>query len=147
MAKQSSKPVPKKTSKPAQKSTTSRTSKQTRKGKKVIERGTFLSVWLILIAAHSFLAIFLILYLMKQPDAPSRSWLITGLVLLSGAKVISVLALWYWKRWGLYLYLGTIIGLTVIGLLLTGMLLIVFNEFLPLVITGWLLRGKLEYFS
>ena len=42
----------KQTSKPAQKSTTSRTSKQTRKGKKVIERGTFLSVWLILIARN-----------------------------------------------------------------------------------------------
>lgn len=147
MAKQSSKTAQRKTSKPASRATASRPAKQTRKGKRVIERGTALSVWLILVAAHSFLAIFLVLYLMKQPDSPTRDWLVTGLILLSGAKAVSVLAIWYWKRWGLYLYLGSVIGLTVIGLVMTGMLLYIFNEFLPLAITGWLLRGKLDNFS
>jgi uncharacterized membrane protein (DUF2068 family) len=103
---------------------------------------------LILIVIHSFLASFATLSMMRTPDAVSRQWLITLLLLFTAAKAIAALGMWEWKQWGLYLYVVAVLGTMGITLVLTSFLIYgIFWEAIPLLITGWLLRGKQEYFD
>lgn len=111
------------------------------------ERGTWLSVWLILIILHSILSVILIIDLTKQPDATTLPWYLSLLFIAAVAKIVAAVAIWLWERWGLYLYAGAILVSTIIGILMTGTLLIVFNDVLPLAILGYLLRNKWDYFN
>ncbi len=111
------------------------------------ERGTWLSVWLILIILHSILTVILIIDLTKQPDATTLPWYLSLLFIAAVAKIVAAVAIWLWERWGLYLYAGAILVSTIIGILMTGTLLIVFNDVLPLAILGYLLRNKWDYFN
>ena len=111
------------------------------------ERGTWLSIWLILIILHSILSVILIIDLTKQPNADTLPWYLSLLFLAAVAKIVAAVAIWLWEKWGLYLYAGAIIVSTIIGILLTGTLLIVFNDVLPLAILGYLLRNKWDYFN
>jgi hypothetical protein len=111
------------------------------------ERGTWLSIWLILIILHSILSVILIIDLTKQPDATTLPWYLSLLFIAAVAKIVAAVAIWLWERWGLYLYAGAILVSTIIGILMTGTLLIVFNDVLPLAILGYLLRNKWDYFN
>lgn len=112
------------------------------------ERGTVFSIWLILIVIHGFVIVYLTLAAMNQPEGISRDLLVTGLLIFSAAKVIAALGIWFWKQWGLYLYVVGVLGTMAISLVLTSFLIWgVFYEAIPLLITGWFLRGKLQYFE
>jgi hypothetical protein len=111
------------------------------------ERGTWLSLWLILILLHGLLASGLIWYLRSQRNDPSPSWVLIILFLLALADIVAALAAWNWKKWGLWLYaISTAVGI-VIGLILTASQLIVFHDIIPLVILGFLVRDKRDYFT
>jgi hypothetical protein len=112
-----------------------------------VERGIGLTIWLALLVIQSALGIYLILDLNNRPDDPSRPYLLAALFILSAAKLIGVLGIWLWKRWGLYTYAVSVIGMAIIGLMLTGTGLMIFYELLPVAITGWLVREKLQYFQ
>jgi hypothetical protein len=112
-----------------------------------VERGIGLTIWLALLVFQSALGIVLILDLTNRPDDPSRPYLLAALFILSAVKLIGVLGIWLWKRWGLYTYAGAVVGIAIIGLMLTGTALMVFYELLPVAITGWLVREKLQHFQ
>jgi hypothetical protein len=112
-----------------------------------IERSTGLTIWLALLVIQSAIGIILIMDLTNRPEDPSRPYLFTALFVLSAAKLVGVLGIWLWKRWGLYAYAGAVVGIAIIGLALTGTALMVFFELLPVAITGWLLREKMQYFQ
>jgi hypothetical protein len=112
------------------------------------KRGTGWSIWLILIVIHSFVVAFITLSMMKTPEGVTRQWLVIALLLFTAAKAIAALGMWEWKQWGLYLYVIAVLGSMGITLLMTSFLIWgVFWEAIPLLITGWLLRGKQEYFD
>jgi hypothetical protein len=118
------------------------------KSSKKPKRGTGWSIWLILIVIHSFIASFATLSLMKTPDAVTRQWLVAALLIFPAAKAIAALGMWEWKTWGLYLYVIAVLGTMGVALVLTSFLIWgIFYEAIPLLITGWLLRGKQQYFD
>ena len=112
-----------------------------------VERGTGLTIWLALLVIQSALGIILIMDLTNRPEDPSRPYLLAALFVLSAAKLLGVLGIWLWKRWGLYAYAGAVVGIAIIGLALTGTALMIFYELLPVAITGWLLREKMQDFQ
>ncbi len=112
-----------------------------------LERGTGLTIWLALLVFQSVLGIVLIMDLTNRPEDPSRPYLLAALFVLSAVKLGGLLGIWLWKRWGLYAYAGTEVGIAILGLALTGTALMVFYELLPVAITGWLLREKMQYFQ
>jgi lipoprotein signal peptidase len=116
------------------------------KKKKVVkkERGTLLLIALILIVVHSLVAAILYSTLKSSPDI-QRPWLITMMVVHFLANVAAAAGIYFWKKWGLYLYSASAIIALVAGLLAVGMLS-VFYMVLPIVILGWLLRTKWDYF-
>jgi len=112
------------------------------------KRGTGWSIWLIIIVIHAFVVAFATLSLMKSPEGVTRDWLIVGLLIFTAAKAIAALGMWNWKTWGLYMYVIAVLGTMGIALVLTSYLIWgVFYEAIPLLITGWLLRGKQQYFE
>ena len=96
------------------------------------ERGTWLSIWLILIMIHGVLATYLVLDFLKQQYAPFRPIIIASLIFISVAAIISAIAIWFWKKWGLYLYvIATIVGMAT-HLVMTGSLLVLFYDIIPI---------------
>lgn len=118
------------------------------KTSKMTKRGTGWSIWLILIVIHSFVASFATLSMMRTPEGVTRQWLVIALLIFTAAKAIAALGMWEWKTWGLYLYVVAVLGTMGVALVLTSyMIWAVFYEAIPLLITGWLLRGKQQYFN
>jgi hypothetical protein len=62
------------------------------------------------------------------------------------ANVVAAVGIWYWKKWGPYVYAYSAILALVIGLVTVGVWS-VFYMVLPVAILGWLLRTKWDYFS
>ena len=112
-----------------------------------IERGFWLSLVLILIMIHSIFSVWFVYNAQQASDATSTQWLIGALVLVAIAKFIAAIAIWNWKKWGLYIFAVSVVASVIIGLLLTGTWLIVFNEVLPLAILGWFIRDKWPNFG
>ena len=111
------------------------------------ERGPWLSVWLVLIALHSLLTVWLVLDLRKGPDTVAMPYLVAGIFIFALARLAGAVGIWIWKKWGLYAYIIGVVGSMVVGLILTGSILIVFNDILPLAILGWLLKDKYSNFA
>ncbi|MGB2909578.1 MAG: hypothetical protein WBD56_13230 [Anaerolineales bacterium] len=112
-----------------------------------VERGFWLSLVLILIMIHSIFSIWFVYNAQQDPNAMTTPWLIGALVLVAIAKFFAAIAIWNWKKWGLYLFAVSVVVSVIIGLMLTGWWLIVFNEVLPLAILGWLIRDKWSNFG
>ena len=102
------------------------------------ERGTWLSIWLIIIMVHGIIATILVLYLRQQEHITRFPWALPALLALSLVDIVAGIGAWYWKKWGLTLYaVSTVVGI-VVGLIVTASQLIVFHDIIPLVILGFL---------
>jgi lipoprotein signal peptidase len=122
--------------------------KKSNKSSQKPKRGTGWMIWLILIVIHSFVVSFITLTLLRTPEGTTRQWLVIFLLIFTAAKAVAALGMWEWKQWGLYLYVIAVLGSMGITLVLTSFLIWgVFWEAIPLLITGWLLRGKQQYFD
>ena len=109
------------------------------------KRGTFLSVLIVIIFLHAFLA-----YASLQDEyANARSWVIPLLGVLSLVDIVAAVGMWNWKKWALYLYGIACIASSAVHLMLTGSLLVVFHDLLPLAILGYVinLHGKNKLFD
>jgi hypothetical protein len=106
--------------------------------------GKALKIWLILLFIQNALGVVLILDLINRPADPARPYLLAGLFFFSVIQLAGVFAIWFRPSWGFYAYAGAVIGTTSIGLVLTGSILIVFYELLPVAITGWLFKEHLR---
>ncbi len=117
------------------------------KGKQIQhkERGTWLTIALIIIILHGILgAIFY--YAVRTDPNIDRIWLVGLMILHWVLNVVAAIGIWSWKKWGLYLYIASTILAVTIGLLAIGMWS-VFYFVLPLAILGYILRSKYEYFE
>jgi hypothetical protein len=111
------------------------------------QRGTFLSIVLVLIVLMNLLTLALIVGRAKSPEIMSFPYMMAALLILSAAKVVAAIGIWMWERWALYVYAGAVVGTIVVGLILTGTWLFAFNEILPLAVLGWLLKDKYDNFT
>jgi hypothetical protein len=63
------------------------------------------------------------------------------------ASVIAGIAMWYWKRWGLYLYGIASLVLAGVALLKTASLMMMFGALLPMIIVISIFRPVLKDFK
>lgn len=103
------------------------------------ERGTLLSVLIVLIALHGVLGAYVGFATLKD-EYVQTSWVLPVLTLVSVAAIVSAVAMWYWKQWGIYLYAIVCIAQAAVHLLLTGSLLVVFYDILPVAILAYVLN-------
>ena len=111
------------------------------------ERGTWLSLWLIVIMIQGFIDSGLIWYLRAQNSESSPVWMLAILFVLGIADIVAAIGAWNWKRWGLWLYVVSTAAGIAVGLVLTRTQLIVFHDIIPLVILGWLVKDKQQWFD
>lgn len=126
---------------------TKNTQKKTQHAPRKI-RGTWLTIALVVMVLHGLLAA--VYYAAAKVDSVymARPWLISLMVLHFLANVLAAIGIWYWKKWGIYIYIASTILAVIVGLITTGLGMVsVFYMVLPLVILGWLLRTKWSYFD
>jgi hypothetical protein len=104
------------------------------------ERGGLLTFLLVLIMLHAIFATYLAYTYLKAEYDPQRPLILTGLLLISLADIVAAVGMWYWKKWGIYLYAVTRVAATAIHLMLTGSLLVVFYDLLPVAILGYVIN-------
>lgn len=121
--------------------------KPVNKKKKAVkkERGALLTIVLIIMALHGIFAAYLYSTMTTAPEV-QRPWIIGMMVLHFLANVAAAVGIFYWKKWGLYVYTASTILALVAGLISVGMWS-VFYMVLPLAILGWMLRSKWDYFD
>jgi peptidoglycan/LPS O-acetylase OafA/YrhL len=138
--------------KPAQSGKPVQTGKPAQSGKpaqpvKAKSRSTLLTIALVLVLLHGiFMAIF---YWTVIPDA-QRTWsnIVLWVMLLTAvADIVAAAAMWYWKRWGIYLYGIAAVASAVVAVLMTGDLFLVFGALLPAIIVLYIIARHRNQFE
>ena len=109
------------------------------------QRGLGLSILLLVLALHGIFAT-AFYYAIRTQEVLDRPLIISLMVLHSAANVIAAVLIWFWNKWGLYLYAASTMLAVVVGLISIGAWS-VFYMILPLAILGWLLRTKWENYN
>lgn len=119
------------------------------KGHHQIERGFWLTALLVLAFIRNTLGAIAIYSLRSNPDETTPLVMTSLLVILAIADVVAVIAMWFWKQWGFYLFLISSFGAGLIGLIMTGLFYMVFHAILPPAILGYIIRvqHKWDYFD
>ncbi|OGO34362.1 MAG: hypothetical protein A2W35_19660 [Chloroflexi bacterium RBG_16_57_11] len=107
--------------------------------------GALLTTVLVIMGVHGIVAAYMY-YSMSTAPTVQRPWIIGMMVLHFLANIAAAVGIYYWKKWGLYIYGASTILALVAGLISVGMWS-VFYMVLPLAIVGWLLRTKWDYFE
>jgi hypothetical protein len=111
-----------------------------KKGKNVSKtRGTVLSVLLVLIFLHALLATAVVYSTLKEQYV-ATSWVLPVMGLVSLAGIVAAVGMWYWKKWAITLYAVTSVIAMVVHLMLTGSLLVVFYDLLPVSILAYVIN-------
>lgn len=66
--------------------------------------------------------------------------------LSSMASVVAGIAMWFWKRWGIYLYVVATFALGGTVLLKTGSLNMMFGAILPMIVVIYIFKPAYKYF-
>lgn len=137
---------------PSQKNNSSakQTSKTGGPAKKQVHknRGTLLTVLIVLIFVHAVLATY-VGYSSLQDEYVRTSWVLPLLTLVSVVSIAGAVGMWYWKQWGIYLYAFSCVVQAAVHLAMTGSLLVVFYDLLPLSIVAYVisLQDKQKLFE
>ena len=112
------------------------------------ERGTLLSVLIVLIGIHGILGAY-IGYVTLKTEYVNAPWALAVLTLVSVAALVAAVAIWYWKQWGITLYAVVCIIQAGVHLALTGSLMVVFYDILPVAILAYVinLQSKSKLFE
>ena len=110
------------------------------------EHGFWLSFFLVVIVLISMLAIAVYYSIKHGPDVINNPVILSLAILASVGKLVSAFGIWFWKKWGLYLYVGSVAASMIAGFLITGLPFIL-AEFLPVAIIGFLVKDKYALFD
>ena len=120
---------------------------QSKRSKKVQkERGFWVGFFLVLIILHGIAATYAFNQYYATTALIARPVMLGLMIFHSLANVAAAVGIWFWKKWGLYLYAGSTLLALVIGLITVGMWS-TFSIILPFVILLWLLQAKMPYFE
>ncbi len=122
-------------------------SKSMSQAKPVKRRSTLLTIALIIVILHGL--VMAAIYWTVVPDAQRTIGNIALWVmfLAAAADVVAGVAMWYWKRWGIYLYGVASAVSAIVAVLAAGDLVLLFGALLPAIIVLYIVvaeRAKFE---
>ena len=119
------------------------------KGKSTPKHGAVWATWLVLLLLHGLGAILIAIASQNPEYANNRNLIVTSLVVAAFLQVIGVVGMWFWKTWGLYLFVTVVFIQMAAHMVLTASVWVGFYDAIPLIITGYILNYKklLQYFS
>jgi hypothetical protein len=106
------------------------------------QRGGWLTAVIVIMAIHGIFNTIALLSMRKAEYSQVPPWLWATAFLVGIATVVSAVALWYWKRWGLYLYLVATAGSIAVGLFVYPSQIAVFYNLIPVLILTYILQGQ-----
>jgi hypothetical protein len=109
--------------------------------------GNLLTAAIVIMAIHGVFNTVALLLIRKSEYYNPPAWLWVAAFAVGIATIAAAVALWYWKRWGLYLYLAAAIASGVIGVITFPAFGIAFYNLIPVAILGWILNSqkKMQY--
>lgn len=111
------------------------------------QRTTLLTIALIIIFLHGLL-MFAIFWTVR-PEA-ERTWtnIAVWLMLFSAVgDIVAAAAMWFWKRWGIYLYGAAAIAAAIVAVMASGDLLLLFGALLPAIIVLYIVAMQRDKFA
>ena len=110
-------------------------------------RSTLLTAALIIVILHGI--VMAVVYWTVLPDAQRTLGNIAlwGMFGAAAASVIAGVAMWYWKRWGIYVYGAAAVVEAIVALLASGSIFLLFGALLPAIIVLYIVmreQGKFE---
>jgi cell division protein FtsW (lipid II flippase) len=112
-------------------------------------RGGLLSFLIILMGVHAVSAAALSYSYLKQDYIGQRTWILVILVLIALADIVAAIGLWFWKQWGMYVYIIATAALAGISIIMTGNVWVSLYQFIPVAILGYVinLQNKQKLFE
>jgi hypothetical protein len=105
------------------------------------ERGGWLIAILVFILIHAvFTAVLLIAY-HKDPGV-SRTILWSGAIIAALLEIGSAVAMWFWKKWGIYLFIAATLAAIGFGLVVYPSMVVAFHGIIPLGLLGMILTNQ-----
>jgi hypothetical protein len=106
-------------------------------------RGGWLTGALIFIAVHAVFTAVLLLVWHKQSGPIQTPVLWTAAILIALVEIGGAVAMWFWKRWGLYLFIGAILAGIVVGFLAFPTApYVAFHGIIPVLVLGYILQRQ-----
>ncbi|MBE2238996.1 MAG: hypothetical protein IAE81_14495, partial [Caldilineaceae bacterium] len=95
-------------------------SKQTKQLSARKRRNTLLTIALVIVLLHGILMT--AIFWTVRPDVERNLGNVAVWIMLlsSVADVVAAIAMWYWKRWGIYLYGVAAIGAAIVAVMASG---------------------------
>lgn len=110
-------------------------------------RSTLLTVALVIVILHGiFMAA---VYWTVIPDAQRTVGNIAlwSMFLAAAASIVAGVAMWFWKRWGIYLYGAAAVVEAIVALLASGDLVLLFGALLPAVVVLYIVMREQAKFE
>jgi hypothetical protein len=122
-------------------------SKQTKQLPARKRRNTLLTIALVIVLLHGILMT--AIFWTVRPDVERNLGNVAVWIMLlsSVADVVAAIAMWYWKRWGIYLYGVAAIGAAIVAVMASGDLFLLFGALLPAIIVLYIVTMQREKFE
>ena len=121
--------------------------KQTKQAPARKQRNTLLTIALVIVLLHGLL-MFAIFWTVR-PEA-ERAWtnIAVWLMIFSAVgDIVAAAAMWYWKRWGIYLYGAAAVASAIVAVMASGDLILLFGALLPAIIVLYIVAMQRDKFE
>ena len=110
-------------------------------------RNTWLTVALVIVFLHGILMA--AIFWTVRPDV-EKTWgnIAVWIMILSAVgDIVAAVAMWLWKRWGIYLYGLAAIGSAIVAVMASGDLFLLFGALLPAIIVLYIVMMQRDKFE
>lgn len=108
------------------------------KGQPIVkQRSTLWTIVLALVSLGAVIDAIVPLLYRRDTYEINHPYVLGGAILVGLLGVAGVVGLWLWKRWGLYLFVASVVGSIVVGLLVYPSMIAAFHAVIPLLILGY----------
>jgi hypothetical protein len=113
------------------------------------KRGAVWTTWLVLMMIHGIGGVLIANATLHQQYANNRNLILTSLAIAAVLQIVSVIGLWNWKIWGLYMFVAVVFIQMAAHIVLTASVYVGFYDAIPLLITGYLINAnqKIKHFT
>ncbi len=109
--------------------------------------GFWLTAFLVIVVLHALFNIWLVRDSIQQQYEPLTPWIVPAFFLVAVVDIIAVIGIWYWKKWGLYLFAVSTLITIMASLALTGSIFLLFFYLIPLGILGTIIGTRWKWFT
>ena len=110
-------------------------------------RNTLLTVALVIVILHGILMAAFYWTVLPEAQRTAGNIALWVMLLAAAASVVAAGAMWYWKRWGIYLYGAAAVAEAIIAVLASGDLFLLFGALLPAIIVLYIVMAQREKFE